>query len=317
MNQPIKVAIDAMGGDFAPESPVKGALMAAQQRANEIAIVLIGQEDAIRAHLPEEVPANIQIVHADEVIGMAEHPTKAMQQKMRSSIAVGYHLLKEGKVDVFCGAGNTGAMYVGALFSIKAIEGVMRPALISHVPMVNGNTGVILDVGANADCKPEVLAQFAQLGNLYCKYVLEHEEPRVALLSIGEEEQKGNIAVQAAHKILKGAEHLNFVGNIEGRDIFLDKADVIVCDGFIGNIVLKMAESIYEIMNKRDLHDTFFDRMNYEAIGGSPILGINGNVVIGHGISSPLAICNMILLAEKFAQAELNSKIKSALLQSI
>jgi glycerol-3-phosphate acyltransferase PlsX len=162
-----------------------------------------------------------------------------------------------------------------------------------------------------------VLAQFAQLGNLYCKYVLEHEEPRVALLSIGEEEQKGNIAVQAAHKILKGAEHLNFVGNIEGRDIFLDKADVIVCDGFIGNIVLKMAESIYEIMNKRDLHDTFFDRMNYEAIGGSPILGINGNVVIGHGISSPLAICNMILLAEKFAQAELNSKIKSALLQSI
>lgn len=315
MNQPIKIAIDAMGGDFAPESVVQGTLMAADAHPG-VVYVLIGQQELIKAHLPTNCPSNIQLVHAEEVIGMGEHPTKALQQKTRSSIAVGYHLLKEGVVDVFCGAGNTGAMHVGALFSIKAIEGILRPALISHVPMVNGNVGVILDVGANTDCKPEVLAQFAQLGYLYCKHVLGHEQPRVALMSIGEEEQKGNLSVQAAHKLLKEANHIHFIGNIEGRDLFFDKADVIVCDGFIGNVILKMAESIYEIMQQRRLHDDFFDRLNYEAIGGSPILGINGNVVIGHGISSPLAIQNMLLLAERFAQAELNSKIKRALLQS-
>lgn len=315
----MRIALDAMGGDFAPEAIVEGALLAAKELSEDFKLVLVGIKEVIQKLIDESGESNekIEIVHADEVIEMGEHPTKALSQKPNSSIAVGYYLLKEGKVDAFCGAGNTGAMHVGAMFSMKPIEGILRPALISHVPKVDGSVGLLLDVGANTDCKPEVLNQFGQLGHIYAKNVLEIVNPRVALMNLGEEEKKGNLHAQAAHQLLKGNSHINFIGNIEGRDLFFNVADVIVCDGFIGNVILKMAESIYDIASHRNIKDSFFDQLNYEAIGGSPILGINGNVVIGHGISSAKAVKNMVVIAQKMVSSNLSNKLKQALSTSV
>jgi glycerol-3-phosphate acyltransferase PlsX len=310
----MKIGLDAMGGDFAPQAVVEGALLACEELPADVELVLIGNEKIIKdlIHTPTFTSANLQVVHAEEVIAMGEHPTKALTQKPNSSISVGFHLLKNGQLDAFCSAGNTGAMHVGAMFSVKAIEGVQRPTIVSFYPKENGSSGVILDVGANADCKPEMLEQFGQLGAIYAKYVFGISNPRVGLMNLGEEEQKGTIDLLAAHQLMKNNPKINFIGNVEGRDLFTDKTDVIVCDGFTGNVILKMAESFYDIMLKRGLQDEFFARYNYEATGGSPILGVNGNVIIGHGISSPLAIKNMLLLAKRMIEAKVPSKIKQA-----
>lgn len=306
----MRIALDAMGGDYAPEAVVKGAMLAAEQLEKDDVILLIGKEDAIQPLLDEYNYAgnNIKIVHASQVIEMGEHPTKALSQKTDSSIAVGYGLLKMQKADAFCSAGNTGAMLVGAMFSVKAVEGILRPSIGGLVPKVNGGFGIMLDVGANADCKPEVLEQFGEIGSIYAKYVLEIPNPKVGLMNLGEEEGKGTVVTQAAHQRLKANTNINFIGNIEGRDLFNDKADVIVCDGYTGNIILKMAENIYDILNEKNMHDPFFDKFNYEAVGGSPILGINGNAVIGHGVSSPKAICNMVLQAQKMVSSKLSER---------
>jgi len=311
----MKIAIDAMGGDFAPEAIVEGTLLAGESLPADVQLILIGKEDVIQPllHVPAFSTSVVEVIHAPEVIEMAEHPTKALTQKTRSSIAIGFHLMKEGKVDAFCGAGNTGAMMVGAMFSVKPLEGILRPTIASFYPKETGGQGVILDVGANADCKPEVLEQFAELGTVYARHVIGISNPRVGLVSIGEEEQKGNMVTQAAHQLLKNNARVKFIGNMEGRDLFTDKADVIVCDGFTGNIILKMAESFYDIFHRRGIEDDFLAQFNYEAIGGSPILGVNGNVVIGHGISSPLAVKNMITLAAKMVESRVLSKIKQAL----
>ncbi len=306
----MRIALDAMGGDYAPEAVVKGAILAAKQLEKDDVILLIGIEDVIKPLLSQEnyTGNNIKIVHASQVIEMGEHPTKALAQKTDSSIAVGYGLLKLQKADAFCSAGNTGAMLVGAMFSVKAIEGILRPSIGGLVPKLNGGFGIMLDVGANADCKPEVLEQFGEIGSIYAKYVLEIPNPKVGLMNLGEEEGKGTVVTQAAHQRLKANSTINFIGNIEGRDLFNDKADVIVCDGYTGNIILKMAENIYDILNEKNMHDPFFDKFNYEAVGGSPILGINGNAVIGHGVSSPKAICNMVLQAQKMVSSKLSER---------
>lgn len=306
----MRIALDAMGGDYAPEAVVKGAILAAEQLEKDDVILLIGKEDAIQPLLNEYNYAgnNIKIVHASQVIEMGEHPTKALSQKTDSSIAVGYGLLKMQKADAFCSAGNTGAMLVGAMFSVKAVEGILRPSIGGLVPKLSGGFGIMLDVGANADCKPEVLEQFGEIGSIYAKYVLEIPNPKVGLMNLGEEEGKGTVVTQAAHQRLKANSNINFIGNIEGRDLFNDKADVIVCDGYTGNIILKMAENIYDILNEKNMHDPFFDKFNYEAVGGSPILGINGNAVIGHGVSSPKAICNMVLQAQKMVSSKLSER---------
>ncbi|MFT4032680.1 MAG: phosphate acyltransferase PlsX [Siphonobacter sp.] len=310
----MKIAVDAMGGDFAPKAVVEGALLATQELPEAVRIVLIGNQSAIKEVLGERtLPATIEIVHTTEVIAMGEHPTKALSQKPNSSIGVGFKLLKERIVDVFCSAGNTGAMHVGALFSVKSVEGVMRPAIVGFAPQISGKVAVLLDIGANADCKPEMLDQFGEIGSLYAQYTLGIPNPRVALMNIGEEEQKGSLVVQAAYQLMKVNKKYNFVGNLEGKEFFTDKADVIVCDGFTGNVILKMAESVYDILKARGVNDEFLSHMNYEAIGGSPILGINGNVIIAHGISSPLAIKNMILLAKRQVESEVYLKIKQAL----
>ena len=310
----MKIAVDAMGGDHAPQAVVKGAVRAAKTLSDNVIVVLIGKQTDIEIALAETdyTGSNIQIIHADDVIDMGEHPTKALSKKPNSSIGVGFKLLKAGEVDVFCSAGNTGAMMVGSLFSVRAIEGVHRPAIAGFVPQVSGSYAVILDIGANADCKPEMLAQFAELGHIYAQTTLGVETPRVALMNIGEEEQKGSLVAQAAYQLMKDNKKINFVGNIEGKDFFSDKADVIVTDGFTGDILLKMGDSLYKLMKKRGIEDEFLDRTNYEAVGGSPIIGVNGNVIIAHGRSSAKAIENMIFLAKKQVESQVYLKIKQA-----
>jgi glycerol-3-phosphate acyltransferase PlsX len=311
----MKLALDAMGGDFAPKAIVEGAIMAAEFLPADAEIILIGDEVQIKPILSEASKSaldRIHIVHADEVIGMGEHPTKAISQKPNSSISIGFHLLKEGKVDAFCSAGNTGAMLVGSMFSVKPIEGVLRPGIAGFIPKESGQFGVVMDVGANAECKPEVLAQFAVIGSLYSKYILGVENPKIGLMNLGEESEKGTILTLAAHQLIKQIDTINFIGNVEGRDIFNDKADVIICDGFTGNIILKMAETFYDLVSHRNIDNPFFNMFNYEEVGGSPILGVNGNVIIGHGISSPKAIKNMLNQAYQLVKAEISDKIKQA-----
>ena len=303
-----------MGGDFAPSAAVKGALLALQVLPKSTKIVLIGDESQIKAEL-ERGNADaeaFEIVHAPDVIGMGEHPTKAFVKKPQSSISVGFHLLKKGLIDGFASAGNSGAMLVGAFYTVKSVTGVIRPSITSILPKENGGVGLILDVGINADCKPDVLYQFAILGSLYAQYVHGITNPKVALLNIGEEEGKGNLLCQAAYGLMKDSEDFNFVGNVEGRDLFNDSADVIVCDGYTGNIVLKQAEAIYALTKKRGIQDEYFDRFNYENYGGTPILGVNGTVIIGHGISNDKAIMNMLLHTAEVIQAKLAEKIKTA-----
>lgn len=311
----MKIALDAMGGDFAPNSTIQGAGLAIAELPDGCSLVLIGQEKIISQKLEEFAISSekIEIVNAEGVIEMGEHPTKAFSTKPNASIPIGYGLLKSGQVQAFSSAGNTGAMHVGAMFSIKAIEGIIRPGIAGFVPKESGGFGVIMDVGANADCKPDVLYQFGQIGALYSNHVFGIPNPKVGLMNLGEEEQKGTLLTQAAHQLFKIDNKLNFVGNIEGRDLFNDKADVIVCDGFTGNVILKMAESFFDMIQARKIDDPYFNRFNYEEIGGSPILGINGNVVIGHGVSSAKAIKNMILLSVKMAESNIHLKIKDEL----
>ncbi|HEX3384331.1 MAG TPA: phosphate--acyl-ACP acyltransferase, partial [Mucilaginibacter sp.] len=247
-----------------------------------------------------------------EVIDMHDHPAKAVIKKSDSSISVGYQLLKEGKIDAFSSAGNTGAMLVGSVLSVKTIEGVLRPAMSTNVPKLSGGFGLLVDVGANADCKPEYLLQFGILGSIFAEVVYGMNNPRVSLLNIGEEEEKGNALCLAAYPLMKETDKFNFAGNIEGRDLFSDIADVYVADGFTGNVALKMAESFYVISLKKKINDEFFARFNYEQYGGSPILGINAPVVVGHGISSPEAIKNMVLLSRDMAKSGLVDRIKNA-----
>ncbi|MBA2249729.1 MAG: phosphate acyltransferase PlsX [Chitinophagaceae bacterium] len=310
----MNIALDMMGGDFAPLEAVKGIEIYLQQKNAATKLFLIGDETAIQKLLPQHaIPADdITLIHAAQVIEMYEHPTKALKEKQQSSIAIGFQLLATGKADAFISAGNTGAMMVGALYSIKAIEGVMRPTIGAYMPKENGNLGLLLDVGLNADCKPENLLQFAVLGSLFAQHILQVEKPRVGLLNLGEEEGKGNILTQATFPLLKNNTLINFIGNIEGRDVLLDKADVIVCEGFTGNVILKFAESIYDIVQRRRIDDEHFNRFNFENYGGVPVLGVNKPVIIGHGISHATAFKNMILIAERMIEKDLSGKIRES-----
>jgi phosphate acyltransferase len=310
----MKIGLDIMGGDYAPKATVLGAIEARKVLSADHQLVLIGDKPIALALLEEQgfSADNFEFVHTTEVIGMGEHPTKAIVQKPDSSISVGFKMLKEGLIDTFSSAGNTGAMLVGSVFSVKSIPGVIRPAMASIVPKLKGGLGILLDVGANADCKPETLVQFGILGSIYAELIYNVKSPRVALVNIGEEEEKGNMLALATYPLMKETKLFNFVGNVEGRDIFSDHADVIVADGFTGNVILKMAESFYVITMKKGLRDEFFDRFNYEQYGGSPILGVNAPVVVGHGISNPKAIKNMVLLSRDMVESGLIEKIKQA-----
>ena len=303
-----------MGGDYAPQEAVKGLQIYLSQHHGAATVFCIGEENQLLPLLEEyQIKDKVQVVHAPEVIGYHEHPTKALKEKQQSSIAIGFHLLATGKIDAFISAGNTGAMLVGAMFSIKPIEGIQRPTIATIIPKLNGGTGLLLDVGLNADCKPEQLNQFAVLGNLYAQNIIGIQDPAIGLMNVGEEEGKGNVLAQATYPLLKENQQIRFIGNVEGRDIFGDKADVMVCEGFTGNIILKMAESIYDIANQRNLgNDAYFSRFHYENYGGTPVLGVAKPVIIGHGISSATAFKNMILLVEKMIETDLCGKMKKS-----
>jgi glycerol-3-phosphate acyltransferase PlsX len=308
----MNIGLDMMGGDFSPLEAVKGIQQYLKDVTDPATLCLIGDESQVRPLLKEyAIPEEkVRVVHATQVIGMNEHPTKALKEKQQSSIAIGFGLLAAGKMDAFISAGNTGAMLVGALYTLKPIEGIQRPTICTVIPKDNGNTGVLLDVGLNADCKPENLSQFAILGSLYAQHILGIEKPRVGLLNIGEEEGKGNILAQAAYPLLKENEHIHFIGNIEGRDILLDKADVTVCEGFTGNVILKLAESLFDITRRHKTESEYFDRFDFEYYGGTPLLGVTKPVIIGHGISRGKSFFNMIKLAQKMLATDLLGKMK-------
>lgn len=308
----IKIGIDVMGGDYAPLATIEGATLAKEFFKENASVVLIGDEATILNTLKKinADPNRFEIVHASQNIAMHEHPTKALVQKPDSSIGVGLKLLKEDKIQAFSSAGNTGAALVGSMQTIRAVQGVIRPCITSVLPKENGGISLILDVGTNADCKPDVLYQFGILGSVYCGILTGNKNPKVALLNIGEEPEKGNLVSQSAHQLMKDSKDFNFVGNVEGRDLFNEKADVMVCEGFTGNVVLKTAEAFYSLIKRRGRSDEYFDRFNYEIYGGTPILGVNGTVMIGHGISSPEAIKNMLIHSKQVAEAKLHEKIK-------
>lgn len=303
----MKIGLDMMGGDFAPNEAVKGVKNYLAETAASAHVFCIGDEQQIKQQLAKNTLSDqgITTIDAPQVIGMHEHPTKALKEKQQSSISIGFHLLASGKIDAFISAGNTGAMLVGALYSIKSLPGVLRPTICTIVPKLHGKTGVLLDVGLNADCKPEHLNQFAVLGSLYAKDILGIEAPTVGLLNVGEEEGKGNILAQAAYPLLKENSRINFIGNVEGRDIFLKDVDVIVCEGFTGNVILKMAESFYDIAVAQKIADSYLDKFHYENYGGTPVLGVSKPVIIGHGISKADAFSNMLLVAEKMISSNI------------
>lgn len=311
----MKIGLDVMGGDYAPETTIQGAVLAHNELPSSDRIFLFGPKEIIIDKLKEigADPANFSIVHAPDVIGMGERPIKAYTQKPESSIAVGLKYLKDKKIDSFASAGNSGVTLVGAMYSVNSIQGVIRPSTLTIIPKENGGMNVMLDIGTNPDIRPDVLYQFAILGSLYSKYVLNVPNPRVGLLNIGEEEEKGNLLCQSSFRLMKGSKNFNFYGNIEGRDLFNDKVDVIVCDGFTGNIVLKQIEAMYRLLVKRNLVDDYLNKFNYENYGGSPILGVNASVVIGHGISNEKAIKNMLFLSKEIHEAKLTRKIKRAM----
>ncbi len=323
----MKVVLDAMGGDFAPQVPVMGAVQAVKDL--DVHVVLVGDEGLIRKELGKySYPkGRLEVLHAPTSIRMDEQPSKALK-KRDSSVYLGLNLLKEGKADAFVSAGNTGAVMAVSLFTVGRIKGVDRPAITAVLPNLKGYT-FLLDVGANVDCKPYHLLQFAIMGSAYAKYVLNEENPRVGLLNVGEEEGKGNELTKEAYKLLKSANGINFIGNAEGRDIYSGDFDVIVCDGFVGNVCLKLSESLAKILAKIlkeeiDKHfisrigaitlkpaiKGFKRRIDYAEIGGAPLLGLNAPVIISHGSSNVKAIKNAIKTAVSFAQSRVNQHIE-------
>ena len=310
----MRIGIDILGGDFAPEATVLGSMLAVKSLPAGSQLVLIGDENTIRSICQREQfdPAVFEIVHTTSFIDMGEHPARAFTQKQDASVVIGFKMLAQGQIDGFASAGNTGAMMVGAMQVIKSIPGVIRPCIAATVPREGDKPTLLLDVGLNPDCDQDELNQYAILGSTYTRQVLNIASPRVGLLSLGEEEGKGNLVTKAAHQLMKGSRNFNFIGNVEGNDLFGDKADVIVCDGFVGNVMLKEAEAFYTMLRKRKVVDAFFEKFNFVNYGGTPVLGINAPVLIAHGISNGIAIKNLILHAAEVIKGNLCEKIKEA-----
>ncbi|MFO8054908.1 MAG: phosphate acyltransferase PlsX [Bacteroidales bacterium] len=313
------IGIDAMGGDHAPSAVVEGAVEAEKVLEAGDHILLIGDKEKIisllKAH--DYSGSIIKIKHAAELIAMDDQPTRSFSEKPDSSMNMGFQLLKNGKIDSFSSAGNTGVMLVGSFYEIGVIKGLIRPTTTAVIPKENGGNTILLDVGTNPDVKPDVLNQFAVLGALYATCLFNIPKPKVSLLNIGSEDKKGNILCQSTFPLLTENKEINFIGNIEGRDIFSDKSDVIVCDGFTGNVVLKQLEAVHQIMDKRTPNDEFIQRLNFENFGATPVLGINKPVLIGHGISGAKAFKNMILSSKKLFNAKLKDKICEKLTKNI
>jgi len=330
----MKIAVDAMGGDFAPRNAVQGAVEAC--REFDTPVILVGREDQVRPEL-DRLGAHglaIDVVHADEVVGMDEPAVSAIRKKKRSSIRVGARLVKDGLAQGFVSAGNTGAVMATSKIVMKSLPGVQRPALATVVPTMTG-ASILLDVGANVDCRANHLMQFAVMGSFYAEAILGRRQPKIGLLSIGEEDTKGNEQTKQVFDILRQTS-LNFVGNVEGRDVFNGSVDVVVCDGFVGNITLKVSESLAETIEHlirteiegsflarvgylfmRPAFRNFKKRVDYSEYGGAPLLGISGVTIICHGRSSPKAIKNAIRVAGDFCDKDVNGQISRGLAELV
>jgi glycerol-3-phosphate acyltransferase PlsX len=324
------VAVDAAGGDFYPKNPVEGALQAIEENS-ELTVLLVGPEDLIKKELEDHSydEKKVLIHDAPQIIGMEESPAQAVKTKQQSSIVVGIGLHKAGKCDAFVSAGNTGALLAGSMFILGKLKGVLRPTIASYYPTIKGFR-LLVDAGANLEIKPETAVQFSKMAEIYCEQILKINSPKIGLLNVGEEEGKGTEVLKEIFNTLK--EEDNFIGNVEGKDILSGKADVYLCDGLVGNIVLKFGESIPDIVQKMigsavkdmDLSEkeiqniqkvlhTALSPFNYENVGGIPFLGVNGVSIVGHGGSSPLAIKNMIKSAVQTVENDVNGKIVASL----
>ncbi|HTP13491.1 MAG TPA: phosphate acyltransferase PlsX [Bacteroidota bacterium] len=338
MNPPskLRIALDAMGGDFAPANEVAGAVAALRESGNAFEVILVGKEPEIRTQM-EKFPGGVNactVVPASEVITMDDSPTAALKQKKDSSLAVGMRMHQEGKAEAFVSAGNTGAVLSATTLILGRVKGVSRPTIGTFIPAEDG-VCLVLDAGTNVDCRPRHLYEFAIMGSIYFGLVTKKERPSVALLNVGEEKGKGTEVVNEAYKLLE-ASNLNFVGNVEGRDILKKKADVVVCDGFVGNIVLKFGESVPGFLKSRLVRyanegllkkllvglakgslKSALRELDPNLEGGVPVLGTNGVSIIGHGSSTVVGIKNMILKAAEVARFELHKHIERAIAASL
>lgn len=324
------IAVDAAGGDYYPESPVKGAVQAIEEHDN-LNIVLVGPEEAIKEELGkiDYDTSRIMVQHAPEIIEMDESPAQAVKTKKNSSIVVGLGMQKAGKVDGFISAGNTGALLAASTFLLGKLKGVIRPTIAATYPTIKGFR-LLLDAGANLEMRPEMYLQFAQMGTIYAREVMNIDQPTVSLVNVGEEEEKGTEIVKEAYSLLSGLS--NFIGNLEGRDILFAKSDVFVCDGYVGNVILKLGESIPKALEQflgaavkkgtldaakakevGNVLNSSLSQFNYENVGGVPFLGVDGVSLVGHGGSTPLAVKNMILNAVKCVENNINDKIIASL----
>ena len=325
----MRIALDAMGGDQAPVGIVDGAYEAAAEASGRIEVVLVGKREVIERYVAERRlrAPNCEIVDAPEAVEMSESPATAVRRKRNSSIQIAMNLHKEGTVQAVVSAGNTGAVVASSLLSLGRIPGIERPAIAIYVPAGNGGT-ILLDGGANSDCSPTNLLQFAFMGSVYAEIALGKTKPRIGLLSIGEERSKGNELTRSAYELLEKRE-LNFIGNVEGRDVFAGKVDVVVTDGFVGNVVLKFTESIISYITSligeevkrrayaklgaammRPVFRGIKRKLDYAEYGGAPLLGVDGVVIISHGKSSARAIKNAILAAERCVSGGINERIR-------
>jgi glycerol-3-phosphate acyltransferase PlsX len=333
MSGKIRVAVDAMGGDFAPVNEVQGSILAAKENADSLEVILVGKEGLINDELKKSNVslANLSVVNADEVITMEDSPAETYKTKPNSSLSVALNLHKEGKADAVISAGNTGAVLTNSTLKLGRIKGVGRPTIGSIFP-TEKNKCMVFDVGASVDCKPQHLYEFGVMGSVYMSYMYNIAKPKIGLLSVGEEKSKGNELTFEAYKLLEKNPNLNFIGNVEGRDILKGTADIVVCDGFVGNIILKFAESVLDFLKnkfKERAEKSFIDKLkigmvygtlkgvlkdfDYQEYGGVPLLGVNGVSIIGHGKSTPLAVKNMILKAEEVVSKKVNDRIKKEL----
>ena len=330
----ITIAVDAMGGDHAPKSEVEGAIRATTEL--DVRVLLVGREEVIRRELAKHRRAQslpIEVRPASEVISMDDAAGKSLRAKKDSSIHVGVRLVRDGEADGFVSAGNTGAVMATVKTILGMVRGVQRPALASAFPTKKGTPVVVVDVGANVDSTPQMLAQFAVMGEMYSRIIFHTQTPRVGLLSIGEEEHKGNELTRSVTPLLK-ALPIEFIGNVEGQDIYSGHADVVVCDGFIGNVALKVSEGlvemIYEMLREsleatvtrklgyvlsKEAYRDFRKRVDYAEYGGAPLLGVKGVSIICHGRSNSNAIKNAIRVAAEFARGGINEKIEAELSQ--
>lgn len=297
----LRIGLDAMGGDYAPLNAVLGAIEASRHK--DIKIYLFGDETAITGILNDKNvdPGNFVVVNCSQVIEFSDHPVSSFIRKKDSSIARGFQMLAAGEIDAFASAGNTGAMMAGSSTSLKLVGRITRPCISVELPLPSGKKVLLLDVGFNSECRPENLLQFAVLGTIYAQTIMKVDNPKVALLNIGEEKEKGTLVLKESYSLLRDNEYVNFVGNIEPDKLFTisDAADVVVTDGFTGNIFLKQAEAIYSMVEQRSIKDSYLEQFNYELYGGTPVLGVSSTVIIGHGRSTPKAIANMIFKAEE------------------